>query len=219
MLDIQQLMRDLALARPVFHSELDFHLQLAWLIQQSYPKAHVIPIYKPQHGVREYLDIFVDEGDAVAMIELKYKTELPNPPLHNFDLTSHAAHPEGRYLAWRDVARLERWVSGWKSPATGYAIFLTNDSAYWKHTGSSKYDGAFRMHQGRTVCGPLSWTQIPHWLSHELRPSLTLHGQYRCEWQEYSDLNQSEGHGTRRQFRYLVHEIVPQRLVESLDAD
>lgn len=219
MLNIQQLMRDLALVRPVFHSELDFHFQLAWVIQQTYPKARVIPIYKPQSVVREYLDLFIDRGDAVAMIELKYKTRLPNPPLPNFDLTSQSAHPEGRYLAWRDVVRLERWVSGWKSPATGYAIFLTNDSAYWKDTGSSKYDGDFRMHQGRTVRGTLSWTKTPQWLSQEPRPSLTLQSAYPCQWQDYSDLSQRHGAGTRRQFRYLVQEVVPQTLVKPWNAD
>ena len=74
MFDIHQLMRSLGNARPVFHSELDFHFQFAWLIKQTYPTSCIVPVYKPQRGVREYLDIFVDLGSVAIMVELKYKT-------------------------------------------------------------------------------------------------------------------------------------------------
>lgn len=200
-------MRSLERVRPVFHSELDFHLQFAWLIKQTYPTSCVVPVYKPQQGVREYLDIFVDLRSSALMVELKYKTETPDPPLPDFDLTSQSAHPEGRYLAWKDVQRLERWVTDATVPTTGYAVFLTNDSGYWTDTRPSKYDSDFRIHDGRIALGELNWPSIPQWLPKRLSKPLTLNGTYTCTWHDYADLSKSYGRGTRRKFRYLATRV------------
>lgn len=41
MIDIEQVLKELAKKRPVFHSEADFQHALAWEIQITYPDANI----------------------------------------------------------------------------------------------------------------------------------------------------------------------------------
>ena len=76
MLDITLLMSDLAVERPVFHSEADFQHSLAWSIHHKIPHGQVRLEYKPFADKRMYLDLWLP-GKGVAL-ELKYRTRQLN---------------------------------------------------------------------------------------------------------------------------------------------
>ena len=40
-LDIYEIIRQLSIWRPIFHSEADFQFSLAWLIKKKYPECEI----------------------------------------------------------------------------------------------------------------------------------------------------------------------------------
>src|SRR5438093_9584716 len=141
-------MTTLAIERPLFHSEADFQHAFAWLLQRQHPAACVrleLPIRTD--GVAIHLDVFATFEDCAVAIELKYKTRALTFTVgsEEFILMNHSAQDIGRYDFIKDVQRLEAFV-GARTGAVGYAILLTNDSAYWtsgRNPGS--VDASFRL--------------------------------------------------------------------------
>jgi hypothetical protein len=69
----------------------------------------------------------------------------------------------GRYDVLKDLCRLERLAAAHGKRFAGYAVFLTNDSRYWTvPRASTAADVAFRLHEGRTLCGELAWGPAQH---------------------------------------------------------
>jgi hypothetical protein len=130
--DIRETLSELARKRLVFHSEADFQHALAWEIHERWPRCSMRLEFKPLHlGNRIYSDIWAVHDNAVIAIELKYKTRrlLVKVGEETFDLLNQSAQDVGRYDFLRDIERLEQMVAG-RSDIVGYAILLTNDSAY-----------------------------------------------------------------------------------------
>jgi hypothetical protein len=69
-MQIDALMADLAMRRPVFHSEADFQQALVWHIQQQHPDAVIRLEASPRRGVR--LDLLVRLRGRGVAIELKH---------------------------------------------------------------------------------------------------------------------------------------------------
>ena len=70
----------------------------------------------------------------------------------------------------------------------GYAVLLTNDSAYWKvPTRTSTVDADFRLHEGRAVSGVLAWASSskPGTVRGREAP-IEIHGSYRLCWKLFS---------------------------------
>jgi hypothetical protein len=139
--------------------------------------------------------------------ELKYKTRELKIKAHNeqFSLKSQSAQDLGRYDFFRDLERIEHLVKnnqGW----TGFAIFLTNDSSYWKPPGRPNISYRdFSMQEGRSVTGKLTWgatagagttkgREQDIWLKHT----------YKLIWRNYSDFPKP-GYS---KFRYLALEVM-----------
>ena len=204
--DLVQILESLASDRPVFHSEADFQFALAWQIQQVMPTARVRLEYRPYEAERVYLDIFVGSPSGNVALELKYVTRKLTVRVQDelFDLTNQSAQDSRRYDFLKDVMRLERIVAA-RPQTRGYAVFLTNDPSFWNpHNRTDTADSAFRIHQGRSITGMLSWsTHASAGTIKGREAPLALQHQYRMGWRDYS----STPLNAYGQFRYLLLEV------------
>ena len=87
----------------------------------------------------------------------------------------------------------------------GFAILLTNDSLYWQAPArQGGIDAAFRLHDGHSLHGTLSWAPGASSGTTKNRESpLTLRASYIPRWRDYSRLPS----GKDRHFRYLAISI------------
>ena len=210
---IRNAIKSLSPTRPVFHSEADFQHALAWAVHLMEPDAEVrieVPSYSSDS--RRYLDLVVRHGDSQIGIELKYKTRmlLAETPKDTFFLEDQSAQDLGRYDFFKDIERLEQFVAG-DATRVGIAVFLTNDSAYWKPPGRPTVGyGQFAMTEGRIASGELIWQEGAGEGTRKNRESaIRLAGSYLVTWNEYSILQcklprASGGYG---RFRYAIAEV------------
>lgn len=203
MLDINNLMKNLARDRPVFHSEADFQHALAWCLHDTVRDGEVRLEFKPFPDEPMYLDIWLP-GIGVG-VELKYKTRQLNLRRkgESFDLRDHFAHDISRYDFVKDIQRLEQ-LRRLPNARVGYAVLLTNDSSYWKRSlRHDTVDAAFRLHEGRTIRGEMAWSERASSGTTKKREStIRLNGSYDLHWQNYADTTD----GDHRRFRYLAVE-------------
>ena len=204
MFDIDCLMESLADTRRLFHSEADFQHALAWCIQQAMPESQIrleVDVLQAEHR-RSFLDIWLPvEGIA---IELKYKTRgfEAEQDGESFVLRNQSAQDQGRYDFLRDIERLELMCSKLGRCRAGYAVLLTNDSSYWKESARrDTVDADFRIHDGQTVTGVLTWATGAKLGTVKGRESpIEIDGAYSLRWQEYSSFPENS-YGN---FRYLA---------------
>lgn len=152
-----------------------------------------------------HIDVLARSASAQVAVELKYKTRALVTSINgeDFALTNQAAQDLGRYDFFKDLSRVEAFAQA--EPArSGYAIFLTNDSAYWKApTDSTHAYAGFAMNDGRDVPGTLAWGDRASEGTRRGRENgIAIRGRYSLQWRAYSSVA-SKGYGT---FRYLcVH--------------
>lgn len=147
--------------RPIFHSEDDLKLALAFHIKQTNPELE-IRLERPvaleminRNGkkitVRAPIDIVViDTNGNSYPIELKYKTRKTNISLNdeNYILAEHGAQDIGRYSFRKDIYRIENYKSKNLSFKYGYVLILTNDNVYFEKNVFEKdnFDKHFSFH-------------------------------------------------------------------------
>jgi hypothetical protein len=206
--EMMSLLKDLAIKKSFFCSEMDFQLHLAWEMKQR--NWELALEYDPQcFDANAAIDILVHKPERVA-IELKYKTALFTGEASGQSLTlkSQAAQDVARYDFHKDIWRIEQVVAKGQAEC-GFAIFLTNDGGYWREGRNGTADEMFRMFEGRSVSsGPLQWG--PHTSDGTMRGremAISLTRDYVFGWKEYADLRKKNG-----VFRYLIVEIKPSTL-------
>lgn len=205
MLDIHGVLDRLAGDRPVFHSEADFQHALAWRIHQENPTARIRLETRPQRGVR--LDLLVDLSGERTAIELKYFIRRFTAVVHDelYDLPDQGAHDISRYDFVKDIVRVETCIrSGFANH--GWALALSNDPGYW---GAGRkpdpIDNAFRLHDGRTLNGVLTWgPRAGAGTMRSREQELSLSGSYACAWRHYSEIKEETN---RTAFRYLAVKV------------
>jgi hypothetical protein len=203
---LDEVMPRLASRRPVFHSEADFQLALAWEIQLTRPDAQIRLEKRVANNPRIELDLLVVIDRHRMALELKYPKEKLDVEVdgERFALSTGAPDVE-RYDAWRDVVRLERLCSE-EIVDEGCALVLTNSPAFWlpsTRPGVTGYD-AFRIHDGREVTGTLDWGPTAGAGTRAGRTEpLALRGDYRLAWRLYSRV------GTSAEQRYLAIMVGP----------
>ncbi len=216
-LDVHELMRSLAAARPIFHSEADFQFALAWRIRELAPSCKVRLEYRVHLKDKPlYLDVWLPTLSTA--IELKYKTRQLLAPINSelYSLKDQSAQDLSRYDFLDDVRRLERMVEAGRAKR-GFAVILTNDGSYWSPptTGHRTDDAAFRLHEGKEIRGPLKWSRADKLeAKRNRRRPISLSGSYTLRWHDYSDNTAAaaspfEGFETDlyskcSRFRYLV---------------
>lgn len=203
-----KILKGLANERPIYHSEADFQHALAWKIQKyCYDKGlnANIRLEKPSYfdDKNNYIDLIVELDDVIIAIELKYKTKkLDNFIFNNesFNLKNHGAHNLNRYDFIKDIWRLENFLSqGYPKRTIGYAIFLTNDSAYQKASRKAEVDDLdFRIHQRLLNAGELKWKFNEN--KRKRKNSIYLLSDYDLDWANYSKVN-------NHTFDYLLVEV------------
>lgn len=207
LIDIPEVMKALARQRKAFHSEADFQHAFAWELHLRQPEAS-IRLEKPLRTDTKnlHLDFLIEHQGKSVAVELKYKTRSLKLNLdgEDFHLSSHSAQDLGRYDFIKDICRLEEITSTIRD-CEGWAILLTNDSAYWKtpqNTGT--VDTAFRLNEGRNLTGQLAWTdQASAGTKKNREKDLSVTGQYKLTWDDYSTVNSP----SYSDFRYLAVKI------------
>ena len=190
MIEIGEVLSVLAKKRPVFHSEADFQHAFAWEIHQKLPTASVrleLPVQAKNKFL--HIDVWVAAQGAILAVELKYKTRGLSVKIgdEQYRLRDHSAQDIGRYDFMKDIQRLEQ-VAVAHQNITGYAILLTNDSAYWVEPANhSTVDANFRIHDGRIVEGVLAWgAKASDGTKKDREQPLELQGKYLLQWVDYS---------------------------------
>lgn len=205
-------MQTLAAQRKAYHSEADFQHAFAWEIHRQFPESSVrLEVPLSVKGRILHVDFLIQFPDRNIAIELKYKTCKLTMELEGetYNLAGHGAQVIGRYDFIKDITRLED-ITAKCDNCEGYAILLTNDSAYWKKRNKradGKVDEAFSLTDKRILSGRLDWAEnASDGTKKNREKGHQLLGTYNLDWIHYSDATK-ESHG---QFRYLaVH--VPKR--------
>ncbi len=204
-IDIITIMEGLSRQRPLFHSEADFQHALAWPIHEIVPGAEVRLEYRPLPHERIYLDVWIPTSRIA--LELKYLTRklVADWSGESFALRDQAAQDIRRYDFLKDLQRLERVVSLPNLATVGFAVCLTNDSAYWKvPMRQDTVDAAFRLHEGRTAEGELRWSERAGAGTTRGREApIKLRNAYKMTWRDFSEV----GVGGYKRFRYLALEV------------
>ena len=206
MLDITDVMIELAHRRPVFHSEADFQHAFAWRIHRIMSDGNARLEYKPFPNEPMYLDLWLP-GIGVT-VELKYFTRKLERE-HNgesFALRDQRAQDIRRYDFIKDIQRLERVSKERREVRAGFAVLLTNDPSYWQQSSRpGTVDAAFRLHDGRWITGELAWTERAAAGTTKGREEpLRLDSSYELQWRDYADI----GGASHGQFRYLAVQIL-----------
>lgn len=199
-LDIYDLMSGLAKRRPIFHSEADFQFALAWHIHKTLPDCEVRLEFKPFPSERMYLDVWLPT--ECAAIELKYLTRSLDVVCagERFVLAEQRAQDIRRYDILKDIQRIESVVSGTRANV-GFVITLTNDPLYWQPSNKAYNDAEFRIDEGKTISGNLSWAaKAGKGTTKSREASISLEGSYALHWREYSQLEAERN----ARFRYLA---------------
>jgi hypothetical protein len=207
-IDLDETLSALALLRPVFHSEADFQLALAWQIQQRDPAMLVRLETRPAPGV--HLDLAFARPDIgrTTAVELKYLTRAWTGDVggERYELKDHGAQDIRAYDVVKDVVRVEKFI-GPLPGADGAVVVVTNDPSYWRPAkmNDSSNAAAFRVSEGIVLVGPRVWgpNTGPGTMKGRV-DALDVGGQYEMRWNVYSRL---PGGGRGAEFRCLVIEI------------
>lgn len=204
MLNIHEVMTELAKTRPIFHSEADFQFALAWQIREMMPDSQIRLEFKPFPSERLYLDIWIFNQETA--IELKYLSRKIESK-HNgerFTLKEQGAQDIIRYDFLKDVARVESTVQS-SVAKRGFAILLTNDPLYWDRRRLRKanpVDADFHVYDGRVVSGELAWSDSAgEGTTKGRKEPINLISSHSLRWRDYSEV---PGTGNFPQFRYLA---------------
>ncbi|MFO8133313.1 MAG: hypothetical protein R6U10_05210 [Thermoplasmatota archaeon] len=209
----------------IFHSEADFQHALSWELHKQYcedtdrqirlERPKLIPVNINSKNRKEinaknqkeriYIDILIRGNHEIIPIELKYKTA--KLKIDEFDLKEHSSHDTSRYDYVKDIERIEKVLSG--QNGYGFAIFLTNDSRYWKKPGQGRtpQDEQFRIHEGQTLQGKLKWEGAKESTVGKKRcHNIELENTYNLNWRRYT-YNNTCKNKPNGEFRYLAVKI------------
>jgi hypothetical protein len=217
---LKNILTELSMQRPIFHSEGDFQHALAWAIQSSLPDFRVRLEY-PNQALTDssHIDIAVSDNESSCYIEVKYKTKefatIVNQ--ETFTLRNHSALDFGRILFCKDIRDLEATKLDHEHISC-FSLLLSNDKGYWSRGRENTHDANYRLHQfnannqQRTLHGLLTWNVEPNkwadWvkrLQKRYRFPFTLNGHYNLVWENYSQLPAEQE--TIHEFKYLLLEI------------
>ena len=196
---IPAILKNLAGERPVFHSEMDFQLALAWCWREMFPHFQFRLEYPLDLSSNKHCDIVIlADGRIVMAIELKYLTEKLEYKNEGevFKLNAQGAQLVRRHGILKDIERMEGFLE--KNPAAqASVIVITNRSIYWRGSGKGTDDEEFDIQQGATITGVRKWKGADKKWKRE-KGSVKISGTYKMEWQDYSEVDGKFG-----LFRYL----------------
>lgn len=204
MIEIHKILITLAKKRPIFHSEADFQHAFAWEIHRELPNASVrLELTVQVKNQYLHIDLWIQNQEDILAVELKYKTRSLSVQIDNeqYRLKNQSAQDIGRHDFIKDIQRLEH-VAGMQRNIIGYAVLLTNDSAYWaKPAYHNTVDANFRIHDGRVLAGVLDWgVNASDGIKKNREQSLVLRNKYIVQWENFSH----PSHESYGEFRTLT---------------
>lgn len=218
MISIINCLHKLSEDRPIFHSEADFQFSFAWKIHEIYRDEKYYLEYPINYNNSDkHIDLVINSSELSYAIELKYKTRTHSAIFNNenYELKDQSAHDIGKYDFIKDIKKLEDYVQS-NNHFVGYAIFLTNDSTYWKEPQKKNaVADAFHINEGRILKGELGWSaEASKGTKKGREESLKLKGEYLIHWNEYSIIGVSR----YNQFKFVLLEINKQKIAQHVAA-
>jgi hypothetical protein len=205
---LDPVLRALAQRRPIFHSEADFQLALAWEIQTARSAASIRLEQRVLDSPRVNLDILVVLDGLRFGLELKYLRAGTDVTVGGERFVLVVGAPDlDRYDTVKDIVRLERLVNEQLVDA-GAVVVLTNSSSLWQPSSTGRPTGydAFRIHDGATLSGTLEWGLTAGTGTRKGREAAHLvAGIYQPRWQPFSRV----GPGAAHEFRTLTLLVPP----------
>jgi hypothetical protein len=201
---IDAAMAALAQRRPLFHSEADFQLAMAWELQMAHPDARLRLEQRVMADPIIALDILMHLKDRRYAFELKYLKRALTIVVDGepYKLAAGPADVE-HYDILKDISRLERLTASGIADV-GCALVLTNKDEFWKpRAAGARITGfdEFRLSEGRQVKGQLEWGPSAGIGTRRGRESpITLRGTYTANWRPYASL----GFERAQELRYLA---------------
>ena len=211
--DLDIILMELAVQRPVFQNEMDFQFSFAWQIKMKFPNWNIRfeKNLTDSEDEKRRIDLWI-EGENTYAIELKYPTQELFREVNNeiFKLRNQSAVDYSRYAFLKDIQRMEE-VVGNNTDVKGYAILITNDmSIELPPTKDDVADFQFRIHEGKVINNEeLDWIHKEGGQSFgDMENPIKLRGTYKFNWKDYSELkNKNNLPVTNGKFRYLFVEI------------
>ena len=211
--DLDIILMELAVQRPVFQNEMDFQFSFAWQIKMKFPNWNIRfeKNLTDAEDEKRRIDLWI-EGENTYAIELKYPPQELFHEVNNeiFKLRNQSAVDYSRYAFLKDIQRMEE-VVGNNTDVKGYAILITNDmSIEIPPTKDDVADFEFRIHEGRIIDNEiLDWIRKEGGQSFGERENpIKLRGTYEFNWKDYSELKDKNNLPVRNgKFRYLAVEI------------
>ncbi len=207
MIDIRNCINELQNKRPLFVSEADFQLELAWTIKDKYPSAKVRCEYTPSFNSNMHIDILVILDGMWIPIELKYKTKGCNKEFDGdtYNLKNHGAKDVNCYLYLKDIQRIEEVRANVPAFEEGYTVFITNEESYLKRP--QKQDCVYKdfsLAEGEIKKGKMDWAEgTGAGTKKGVEDPIILSSEYRVHWEKYSKIDDTNT-GT---FWYLANQI------------
>ena len=211
--DLDIILMELAVQRPVFQNEMDFQFSFAWQIKMKFPNWNIRfeKNLTDSEDEKRRIDLWI-EGENTYAIELKYPTQELFHEVNNeiFKLRNQSAVDYSRYAFLKDIQRMEEVVDN-NTDVKGYAILITNDmSIELPPTKDDVADFQFRIHEGKVINNEeLDWIRKEGGQSFgDMENPIKLRGTYKFNWKDYSELkNTNNLPVTNGKFRYLFVEI------------
>ena len=211
--DLDIILMELAVQRPIFQNEMDFQFSFAWQIKMKFPNWNIRfeKNLTDEEDEKRKMDLWI-EGENTYAIELKYPTQELFHEVNNeiFKLRNQSAVDYSRYAFLKDIQRMEE-VVGNNTDVKGYAILITNDmSIELPPTKDDVADFQFRIHEGKVINNEeLDWIRKKGGQSFgDMENPIKLRGTYKFNWKDYSELkNTNNLPVTNGKFRYLFVEI------------
>lgn len=213
---LSNLLAQMAVDRPVFHSEADFQHELALRISHvGYRVRLEVPmnIQINETAVRAQLDLLVIGAQTQrTAIELKYVTAEKSVVYDGeiFSLSNNWGTNLSRFDGWADFQRVGAFVAAGHAD-NGLTVFLTNKKDAWSVDASltANLGQQFSMHESRIV----EANTVMNWVGNATSGSVSskrlppyspvnVHQQAECLWRNYSNFPGPNGN-----FRYLLLEL------------
>jgi hypothetical protein len=189
---VSRALERLAVRRPLFQSEADFQLALAWQLQQDEPSAELRLEKRVIDDPRVELDVLSLLDGCRYGLELKFPRSKLDLEVGGERFVLRTGAPDlDRYDVLRDVARLERLVAEGIIDE-GCGVVLTNVAGLWQPPSRevpASYD-AFRIHEGREVAGTLDWgASAGEGTKTGREHPIVLGDNYHLTWRDYSNVS------------------------------
>lgn len=214
-IDMKKVIEELSEERPIFLSEDDMKLEIAWKIKTMYPDAQIRLEYSLNYkkynlDTYERIDILVIINNGWIPIELKYKKKKFEKTIKDeyFYLRNDGAQDQGRYNYLRDIERIEKISKGVPEFIEGYTLLITNDLSYTK--APTKEDGFARnFYLFGDKQGKIEWAknnegkEASAGTKSGCEKTIKLENKYAMKWEKYADLDKSNS----GRFVYLLNRI------------